>query len=247
MRLIAAVVAVLLLGQMTAEDRAERLAKMAQRIDVQAAAGEVGEWQDVLRYALGNRDADLAKKAREGVKNAKRDLTRAKAKSQRDYMERAKRVTEDQGRLEGERQDRTPDHGLSPGEYFLERIRHAGPLLIGGVALQENEIGHPEVTVCVGNLTDRTIEAFDVEVECWNAFDEPMAVLGRNEFGATSQEPIRESEVTTATWMIPLRENTAKVAVRVVRVKPAYGNVWEQTREEAERAPGAIVTAKMRR
>lgn len=247
MRLIAAIVAVVLLGQMTAEDRAERLAKMAHRIDVQASAGEVGEWQNVLRYALANRDAELAKKAREGVKTAKRDLTRAKAKSQRDYMERAKRVTRDQGLRDGPDGEGVTGDSLSPGEYFLERIRHAGPLLIGGVVLQENEIGHPEVTISVGNLTDRTIEAFDVEIECWNAFDEPMTVLGRNEFGATSQEPIRESEVTTATWMIPLRENTAKVAVRVTRVKPSYGNVWEQTREEAEQSPGAIVTAKMRR
>ena len=247
MRLIAAVLAVVLLGQMSGEDRAERLARMAHRIDVQSAHGEVAEWQNVLRYALANRDAELARKAREGVTHAKRGLARAKGRSVREYKDRARRVAEQQGMADRDEEDQSTDRELSPGEYFLERIRHAGPLLIGGAVLQENAIGHPEVTISVGNLTDRTVEAFDVEVECWNAFDEPENVLGENTFQATSQDPIRESEVETATWMIPLRENTTRVAVRITRVKPSHGKLWEQTREEAARCPGAIVTATMRR
>lgn len=246
MRALAAVLAVVLLGQMSVEDRAERLAKMAQRVDVQAAAGEVGEWQNVLRYALASRDQELAKKAREGVKNAKRDLARAKDRSQRDYMDRARRVAEETGRPDRDEQNRTAQENLSPGELYLERIRHAGPLLICGAMIEKNQIGVPEVTIAVGNTSDRTIEAYDVEIQCWNAFDEPVGI-GGNVYEGTSQKTIVESEIVTSTWMLAGHDTATRIAVRVTRVKPSHGKVWEQTSEEAERSPGAIVTAKLRR
>jgi hypothetical protein len=248
MRLIAAVVAVVLLGQMTADDRAERLAKMAQRIDVQAAHSEVADWNGFLRYALAKRDPELAKKAREGVKQAKRELSRAKARSPSDFMDRARRVAESEGldRPDQDPGNRTASEQLSAGELYLERIRHAGPLLICGAMVEDNQLGIPEVTIAVGNTSDRTIEAFDVEIECWNAFDEPVGTLG-NVYEGTSQKRIAESEISTATWMLAGHDTTTRVAVRVTRIKPSYGQVWEQTREEADRSPGAIVTAKMRR
>jgi len=246
MRLLALVLSIALALQVSVDDRAERLAKMAQRIDVQAAAGEVGEWQNVLRYALAKRDQDLAKKAREGVKDAKRDLARAKERSQRDYIDRARRVAEETGRPDRDEQNRTAQENLSPGELYLERIRHAGPLLICGAMIEKNSIGVPEVTIAVGNTSDRTIEAYDVEIECWNAFDEPVGI-GGNVYDGTSQRRIMESEIETSTWMLAGHDTATRIAVRVTRVKPSYGNVWEQTRDEAERAPGAIVTAKLRR
>lgn len=234
-------------AELSPEDRAERLAKMAQRIDVDAAGREVMEWQNVLRYSLAKRDQDLAKKAREGVKNAKRDLAKAKDRSPREYLDRARRVADPNIDIHPSK-DPTNNTGaeqLSAGELYLERIRHAGPLLITGAMISRNQIGVPEVTIAVGNTTDRTIEAFDVEIECWNAFDEPVGFGGDNVYGGTSQKTIGESEIVTATWMLSGHDTTTRVAVRVTRVKPSYGNVWEQTREEAERSPGSIVRAKV--
>jgi hypothetical protein len=254
LRLAAVAALVLAFSQVSAadpavEDRAEKLAKMAQRIDVQAAHAEVAGWNDTLRYALANRDQELVRKAREGVKVAKRDLSRAKAKSASEYMERARRVAETKGL---DRPDRDPANAtaseqLSAGELYLERIRHAGPLLISGVMIRENSIGVPEVTIEVGNTSDRTIEAYDVEIECFDAFGEPVKLLGDNIFRGTSDDVIEESYVEESTWMLAVQQTTTRVAVRVTRVKPSYGQVWEQTREEAERSPGAIVQAKMRR
>ena len=234
-------------GDAAAEDRAERLAKMAQRIDVQAAASEVGDWNGVLRYALAKRDADLAKKAREGVKNAKRDLNKAKERSPRSYMDRARRAVEDEDRPDQNPGNRATAENLSAGEWALERIRYAGPAFICGAILEDDMGGVPVVTIAVGNRSDRTIEAYDVEIECWNAFDEPVGVGGDNVMGATCQTPLSESEIATAKWRLFGYQTATRVAVRITRIKPSYGNVWEQTREEAERAPGAIVTAKMRR
>lgn len=255
MRIVALAVALAALnsqvsaGDAAVADRAEKLARMAQRIDVEAAGGEVVEWQNVLRYALANRDQDLAKKAREGLKNAKRDFAKAKERRPSHYMDLAKRVADPNIDIHPSKdpENRVSVAGLSAGELYLERIRHAGPLLISGATISRNSIGAPEVTIAVGNTTDRTIEAFDVEIECWNAFDEPVNALGDNIYHGTSQKPIAASEVVTSTWMLSVHPTTARVSVRVTRVKPSHGNVWEQGREEAERSPGAIVQATMRR
>ena len=256
MRLRLAAVAALVLGfaQVSAadpavEDRAESLAKMAQRVDVQAAYSNVAEWNGVLRYALASRNQDLAKKAREGVKVAKRDLARAKDRSPKEYMDRARRVAEAEGldRPDQDPTNRTASEQLSAGELYLERIRHAGPLVICGAMIEDNVIGIPEVSIAVANRTDQTIQGYEVEIECWNAFDEPVGFGGDNVFGGISQKRIMGSSIETGTGQLHSHQNAVRVSVRITRVKPTQGQVWEQTREEAERSPGAMVTAKMRR
>jgi hypothetical protein len=256
MRLRLAAVAALVLGfaQVSAadpaiEDRAEGLAKMAQRIDVQAAHSEVADWNGVLRYAMATRNKDLAEKAREGVKQAKRDLSKAKARSASEYMDRARRVAETEGldRPDQDPRNRTTSEQLSAGELYLERVRHAGPLVIFGAMIEDNAIGIPEVSIAVANRTDQTIQGYEVEIECWNAFDEPVGSGGDNVFGGISQKRIMGSSIETGTWQLHGHQNAVRVAIRITRVKPTQGQVWEQTREEAERSPGAIVTAKMRR
>ena len=233
----------------SAEKRAAGLAKMAHRIDVEAAQRELATCQGLLQHALAQRNTEAAKKARDLVTEAKRQLARARARSASDYLERARRVA---NRVHGERADQDEDNpvlreDLTPGEFALEKIRHGGPLLIGGVVLEPNSIGVPEVTVYACNLSDRTVEAYDVEIQCWDSFGEPVMHGDDNILRATSQQPIRESEIAPATWMLAVQETTTRVAVRITRIKPEYGNVWDQTREEAERSPGAIVEAKIRR
>ncbi len=236
-------------SEMSPEDRADALAKMAQRIDVEAAGREVMEWQNVLRYAIAKRDQGLAKKAREGVKEAKRGLARAKDRSPREYMDRARRVADAEGldRPDQDPTNRTAHEQLSAGELYLERIRHAGPLVICGAMIEDNAIGIPEVSIAVANRTDQTIQGYEVEIQCWNAFDEPVGIGGDNVFGGISQTRIAGSSSETGTWALHAHQNAVRVSVRITRVKPTQGQVWEQTREEAERSPGAVVTANMRR
>lgn len=233
----------------TVEKRAAGLAKMAHRIDVEAAQRKLIECQGWLQYALAQRDTVAAKTARDQIVEAKRELARARGRNVSDYLERARRVA---GRVPGERADQDAENAvrhenLTPGEFALEQIRHGGPLLIGGVVLEKNRINVPEVTVYACNLSDRTVEAYDVEIECWDSFGEPVRNLDDNILRATCQTPVRESEVAPATWTLAVQDTTTRVAVRITRIKPEYGQVWEQSREEAERSPGAIFEAKMRR
>lgn len=231
------------------EKRAAGLAKMALQIDVEAAQRQLVECQGSLQYALAQRDTAAAKTARDQITEAKRELARARGRGASHYLERARIVA---NRVPGERPDQDENNAvlrekLTPGEFALERMRHCGPLVISAVILERNRIGVPEVTVLACNWSDRSVEAYDVEIECWDAFGEPVENLGDNILRATCDEPVPEAEVRPATWMLAVQDTTARVAVRITRIKPEYGNVWDQTREEAERSPGAIVQAKMRR
>jgi hypothetical protein len=228
--------------------RAERLAKMAHVIDVREAMGHLADCEAVLRTAPARRDPAFSKVAREEVQAAKRALADVRERGPKAYIERARRVAE---RQPGHRpdQDEFSDvqrERLSAGEWALERLRHSGPVTLFGAALDRDRIGLPQVTVSVANWTDDAVEAFDLEVECWNSFDEPVGLADDGVMRAAFVRPLAPGQVDTGTLRLFLRDTTARVSVRVTRAKPAGGEVWEQTREEAERSPGAIVDARMR-
>jgi hypothetical protein len=248
MRALAAVLAVLLFGQTTIEDRTKDLAKMAHEIDVKAAREDVVACERAVQHAISIRNREAMKKARADVKEAKQQLLEVEKRELSFYADRARRVAErtilDKPSDEDVEEMNRP--GLTQGERHLERMRNVGPLLIVSAELEDNQIGVPEVTIGVGNLSDRTIEAFEVEIECWNAFDEPVKSGGDNIVRGTYQKPIPRGDAAVATWMLSLHDTTTRVSVRITRVKPIEGSVWQLTREEAERSPGAIVSAKMR-
>lgn len=231
-----------------AEARADRLARMAHAIDVREAMGHLADCETAMRMAPSKRDAAFLKVAREEVRAAKKALGDVRERGHKPYLERARRVAEtrpddrpDQDEANGVQGER-----LSAGEWALERLRHSGPVMIVGAALDRDRIGTPQVTVAVVNWTDDLVDAFDFEVECWNSFDEPVGLADDGVMRAAFARPLAPGQVDTGTLRLVFRDTTARISVRVTRAKRANGDVWEQTRDEAERSPGAIVQAKMR-
>jgi hypothetical protein len=228
--------------------RAERLAKMAHAIDVREAMGYLEDCETVARTAPSRRNPAFSKVAREEVKAAKKRLAEARERGPKHYMERARLAAAANGLNRPDPDAPVPNmDALSPGEAALERMRFAGPVSIGGVHLGRNSIGTPRVTVGVQNWSDRTVEAVDFEIECWNSFDEPVKADGvDNVMRGTFQRPIEAGQFETPHFDLAIADTTTRVSVRITRIKPEFGVVWDQTREEAERSPGAIVQAKMR-
>lgn len=228
--------------------RAERLAKMAHAIDVREAMGYLEDCETVARTAPSRRNPAFSKVAREEVKAAKKRLADARERGPKHYMERARLAAAANGLNRPDSDAPVPNlDALSPGEAALERMRFAGPVSIGGVHLGRNSIGTPRVTIGVQNWSDRTVEAVDFEIECWNSFDEPVKADGvDNVMRGTFQRPIEAGQFETPHFDLAIADTTTRVSVRITRIKPEFGVVWDQTREEAERSPGAIVQAKMR-
>lgn len=245
---VAALISPAFAADPAADKRAERLAKIAHAIDVREAAGHLQDCEAVARMAPSRRDPSFAKLAREEVKSAKRALADARERGPKHYMERARLAAAANGLNRPDPDAPVPNlDALSPGEAALERMRFAGPVSIGGVHLGRNLIGTPRVTVGVQNWSDRTVEAVDFEIECWNSFGEPVKADGvDNVMRGTFQRPIEAGQFETPHFDLAIADTTTRVAVRITRIKPEFGIVWDQTREEAERSPGAIVQAKMR-
>jgi hypothetical protein len=109
------------------------------------------------------------------------------------------------------------------------------PLTIDYVYLHRNLIGIPEIEVMFQNLTDSAVAALEIDVACWNRFDEKVLDWSRtsNIFHGLGQTTISAHETAPATWQLVGHENTAKVVVRVTRAKLANGREWKSCEDES--------------
>ncbi len=230
--------------QVTVQDRAEGLAKAAKQIDIEAAQQTVDECEDLLKQSIKMKDGASAKAMRARLKSAKEDLLAAKKKNHKEYMELATEVATWQlargGEAAGDKR-----RGNTPGERALLAVKYVGPISIKEAGITTNSIGLPVLTIVVRNNTDRAISAFDLEVECWNSFDEPVRdLLGSNTFISPCQTKIESGETMRLRDQLSLHAGTAKATVRVTRAKAEAGQLWEQSREDAAQTEGAIVRVR---
>jgi hypothetical protein len=119
------------------------------------------------------------------------------------------------------------------------------PLKILGAMIAFNSIGTPEVMIRVTNDSAKTIEAFKVDAELFNKFDEPVTFAGSDKaFRGIDQETLEVGKTRTCTWNLALRDTAARATLWVSRIKFSDGTEWLQDKELAAKRPGNLVTAK---
>ena len=126
----------------------------------------------------------------------------------------------------------------------LDRLKkHNCPLRIVSATLHRNVIGEPEVTLTVKNSTDNDAVAIEVNIECWNRFDEKVLGWGKqtNVFTGISQKRIEKGKEEVLAWQLSARDTTAKIRVTFARVKFADGTLWKDEKSEE----GVGVKAKL--
>lgn len=120
------------------------------------------------------------------------------------------------------------------------------PIEIVATGIHRNAINGASLTIEIQNTKDRAIEAFEVDVECFDKFDDPVSWPGKgNLFTGLSQSTLEAKKKTRAKWDLHLHRNTAKAKLWITRVKFADGAEWRQTRAEAaaarQIAPAALI------
>jgi hypothetical protein len=117
------------------------------------------------------------------------------------------------------------------------------PLEITAGGIIDNIIGTPELTIKLTNHTKYDVEAYVIEAECFNKFDDPVRRPGSdtNLFRGIGQDTIRSGESDAAKWNLTLQETTSRAVVRIVRVKLSNGDEWN---EDKDSNPSVTVTAK---
>lgn len=111
-----------------------------------------------------------------------------------------------------------------------ERERSIPPVRVLATGIHPNAIGIPEISVEVQNTKPLSVEAFEIDVECFDKFDEPVSWPGKgNVFRGISQTTLPPKETKRTSWQLSLHRNTTRAKLWVSRVKLSDGTVWSQT------------------
>lgn len=254
MSLVAVVLPWLLLFQAVDDSAIQDICKEEKAKDVAAAEARVEDCENLLKKSLKAKDAAAARKMRETLKSARESLAKTKSKKLDEYFTKAmevmnKRADEAERQEKRERKAAADQAAMArraeERARLMEELRKVGPIVIANAGISTNVIGLPELNFTAINTTDTMIEAFDIEADCFNAFDEPVkSLVGSNVFSGAVTGVIPPGEERVLSVQLSLHANTAKALVRVTRVKPRDGEVCKQSREQAEKTPGAIVPAR---
>jgi hypothetical protein len=232
----------------------EAMAKEARQRAIQAAEKEIDRIETGIKNASKAKDAEQLKTLRQDLKAAKESLAEAKSKKHADYVAEAEEKIKkwraatanyaEQARQEEERKQQEAKQIAEAKAKFLVIKKQTGPVFIDIAEVQRNAIGLPELKVWVSNTTDSEIEAFEVEAECFNSFDEPVKDLtGSNVFKGVCTTALNPREQSSFSWQLSLQGGTTRAVVWVKRVKLVDGEVWSQTRAEAEKKKYGLTTA----
>ncbi len=106
------------------------------------------------------------------------------------------------------------------------------PLLIIESSVTFNSINTPIAQITFYNNSNKSVDAFEVDFDCFNAWDEPVNYYryGKNAFRGFSQNiQIDEKDTKNLEWNLTGFNQTAKVKnVRIYRLHFTDGSIWKR-------------------
>ena len=104
------------------------------------------------------------------------------------------------------------------------------PMVLIDATVTFNSIGIPVVNVLPQNIGSKSIDAFTVQISCYDNFDKPVTKAGSesNIFIGISQEyqASGRDNYVWCSWVLNLNENTTKVKVYLKQVHFWDGTTW---------------------
>ncbi len=128
-----------------------------------------------------------------------------------------------------ERREELESQAKQEEEGRKKRLANSCPLRIIDISLRRDEIGTPQFSLKVTNSGSQTIDAFVVDVACFDKFNNPVKEfgIGSNVGRVTYQEQIGAGSArTTDHYLLYGRNNTRVFKVTVMRVKMGDGTEW---------------------
>ncbi len=102
------------------------------------------------------------------------------------------------------------------------------PLVITNAIVSFNSINNPEANITVINISNKIIDAFTVEIFCYNNFNQPVNhyLYRKNIFKGISQEEININEPISCFWDLFGHDNTTKIKVVLKKVHFKNNSTW---------------------
>ncbi|MFD0589682.1 hypothetical protein ACFQZE_16955 [Paenibacillus sp. GCM10027627] len=103
------------------------------------------------------------------------------------------------------------------------------PIKVTGVTIDHNSIGIPQPHISFKNLTNKTVDALEIRISCYDTFGREVTFPGQgNVFLGIAQDIIIPSGAENIfVWTLNLFENTTKVDVKVTNVHFTDGTSWK--------------------
>lgn len=137
---------------------------------------------------------------------------------------------------------------LAPAIAEKERIEREAkkpPMEITNVGLTRNRIRVPEVGIYVQNVKDKVIDAFEIDIYCFDTYDRQLKQYGNGDekFGGIAQNigiisPGQERFV--GLWTLHGFDNAVRVNVEVRSIHFTDGTVWKPEGEFTIKSSGRL-------
>lgn len=110
-----------------------------------------------------------------------------------------------------------------------EKLRSMGvPIKLSKASVSYNSIGNPEAILEVRNISSKVIDAFEVDVLCYDNYNRPVShyLYKNNKFKGISQDEIEPLGENYSTWTLHGHENTTKIKIAIKSVHFKNGSKW---------------------
>lgn len=221
------------------------VAKQCRERSLKQLRDELAGCQKRLSANRSPVDSEQRKELKDAVAKKKEELATAIGQPTSHWLKQAE--------AEKEIQEKQAAKAIEESRKERERIaaeeeetRKNRPISIEAIGLRPNVINLPELIVICRNNTTIPVEAYTINAECFNKFDEPVAdIAGNNVFKGISQTTIQAGKKERSSWQMSLHRNTAYAKVWISRVRFATGAEWNQTKEEAKSRQRSFVRIDM--
>ena len=218
------------------EDELERT-ESYRKLQVAILTREINGIEKDIKSATQARDHAKATLLKNDLAQRKKARNKTKQATTEDLFQEMRAAEQKNAAIVFERERR---------EALEKKIAAAGPISILGMGINTNVIGLPEITIEVKNNTEFAVEALEFDADCFNKFDEPVRSLaGDNRFSAHWKYEIAPGATQKINAQMSLHRLTAKADVWISRVKLSNGDVWKQTKEEANAKAFGLAKARL--
>ena len=115
---------------------------------------------------------------------------------------------------------------------FYEKVQKfqkmGSPLMLINAEVSFNSIDKPEANITVVNISNKIVDAFTVEILCYNNFNQAVNhyLYRKNIFKGISQEEINIGESLDSIWDLFGYDNTTKIKVILKKVHFKNNTTW---------------------
>jgi hypothetical protein len=110
-----------------------------------------------------------------------------------------------------------------------EKLRSMGvPIELSKASVSYNSIGNPEAILEVRNISSKVIDAFEVDVLCYDNYNRAVNhyLYKSNRFKGISQDEIEPLGENYSSWTLYGYENTTKIKINIKSVHFKNGTKW---------------------